>query len=329
MGISALVFPGQGSQEPGMGLDLSGQSAFYRRVLAEASRLAGVDLSLPLHLVTGGDADHNEPGRAKTNAVGRETITTQLSVFSLSVALGRALLDGGFLADTVAGHSLGELSALAVGGWLTVDDALELVALRAEAMARCCSHSPGSMVAVLGVDSTAVAPHLLGTDLVVANDNGPRQCVVSGPRSELDRLTPVMEGCGGTVIPLAVAGAFHSPLMQPAEAELTPHVESLRLRRGHTPLVSSITGGLVEDLEEYRAALSGQITRPVRWREVMTTLERRAGDDGQLVEVGPARVLRGLHRTVNRRRPVHPCSTWAHSLDLTAMTAAAPRQDGS
>lgn len=308
MELLAFVFPGQGSQQPGMGADLLAADPTYRRLLADASRLSGLDLTAPLHAL--GDADG-----AATEA-GRLTVTTQLSVFALSVALGRSLLAGGRWPSLVAGHSLGEFSALAVAGWLSLDDALELVAARAAAMARCCASQDGAMTAVIGLAPDTLEPALHGTGAVLANVNSRRQSVVSGPRPAVELAAERARAAGAaTIVPLPVAGAFHSPLMAQAQTEFAARIGAVRLVRGDIPLVSGVTGELVDDLADYRRALAQQITAPVRWLDVMAVIDAHgeAGPGGaeQVVEVGPGSVLRGLFRQFNRRRPVLTCGSWA------------------
>lgn len=312
-----FVFPGQGSQEAGMGADLVSVDPSYRRLLADASRLSGVDVTRALRVV----AD-------RTDA--QQTVVTQLSVFALSVALGRRLLVGGIRPGFVAGHSLGEYSALVVGGWMDIDDALGLVARRACAMARCCAEHRGAMAAVVGLPHGALDEVVSGTGATVANLNSPKQVVVSGPRDAVGLACDRARSCGAAaVIDLPVAGAFHSPLMAGAEADLVEHIRDVRLVRGDIPLVSSITGRPVEDLSAYRVALAGQITAPVRWLEVMTSLDRIAeGRPDRIVEVGPGSVLRGLHRQFDRRRPVVTCGSRVECADLTPTGNATARLSG-
>lgn len=296
---AAFVFPGQGSQYAGMGADLAGEPR-YRRLIAEANRLSGLDVTRALHAVP---ADGRPPMPS--------TATTQLSVFALSVCLGQILLDGGLWPRVVAGHSLGEFSALVVGGWLDVDAGLAVVAERAAAMERCCIDHDGAMIAVVGLDEARVEDVVRGTGAVVANVNSPKQIVVSGSRQPLARAAERARAAGASmVVDLPVAGAFHSPLVAAAEMQLADSIRRLPLRRGSIGLVSSMTGRIVEDLDAYRCDLAGQITAQVRWLDVMRQIAALdspgyAADD--IVEVGPGGVLRGLFRQFDRRRTVVTC----------------------
>jgi [acyl-carrier-protein] S-malonyltransferase len=306
MDPAAFVFPGQGSQLPGMGSDLAQHDGRYRRLMAEASRLSGVDLTRSLRAVP-------EDGAPLS------TVATQLSVFALSVSLGRTLLEGGLCPGVVAGHSLGELSALVVGGWLDVDAGLELVAARARAMDLCCIATDGAMIAVAGLDETRLREAVDGTGAGIANVNSPRQIVLSGRTGAVAAAARRALAAGATMaVDLPVAGAFHSPLMAAAELELVEHIERLPLRRGGIPLISSVTGRYVEDLGAYRRSLAGQITAPVRWVDVMRLI---AAEPGDVVEVGPGAVLRGLFRQLDRRRTVVTCGDLQ---DCASLLAAHP-----
>lgn len=309
MDTAAFVFPGQGSQGDDMGPHLMPDDPTYARLLADANRLSGMDVSRPLAV-----PQQNRPG----DRAAELTVTTQLSVFALSVALGRALLAADVRPRVLAGHSLGEYSALVVGGWLDVDDGLELVAARAAAMAACCSQQDGAMIAVVGLAPEAVQPLLAGSDVYLANVNSPKQCVLSGHRRAVAEVVERARSLGATAtIPLRVAGAFHSPLMAEAQAALAGRVATVPLQHGHIPLISGITGRAVTDLGAYRQALTGQITAPVRWLDVMTEIGKRVDAAQQrIVEVGPGSVLRGLFRQLDRRRQVVSCGCWADCLPL-------------
>jgi [acyl-carrier-protein] S-malonyltransferase len=310
---AAFVFPGQGSQYAGMGADLAREPR-YRRLIAEANRLSGLDVTRALHAVP-------PDGRLALPS----TVTTQLSVFALSVCLGRMLLDGGVWPRVVAGHSLGEFSALVVGGWLDVDAALALVAERAAAMERCCIDHDGAMIAVVGLDEARVADAVSGTGAVLANVNSAKQVVVSGSRQALTQAAEGARAAGASmVVELPVAGAFHSPHVAAAEVQLADSIRRLPLRRGTIDLVSSMTGRLVDDLDVYRRHLAGQMTAQVRWLDVMRQIAALnpaacAADD--IVEVGPGAVLRGLFRQFDRRRRVVSCGLLD---DCDALIAAAP-----
>jgi [acyl-carrier-protein] S-malonyltransferase len=310
---AAFVFPGQGSQRPGMGGDLAARDLRYRRLIADASRLCGVE-------VTGALRPLEPDSTVATEHSAESTVATQLSVFALSVSLGRILLDRGLRPAVVAGHSLGEYSALVVGGWLDVEAGLEIVARRSAAMDGCCRQD-GAMLAVIGLGEARVAEAVRETGAVVANVNGARQIVISGRRDAVARAGERARAAGASVVvELSVAGAFHSPLMAAAEQTLAGDVVRLPLREGSIPFVSSITGRLVEDLGAYRAELASQITAPVRWHDAMAEVLRLI-DGGGVVEVGPGEVLRGLLRKVDRRRAAATCGCLEDCEDLAGRRA--------
>ncbi|MEW9532360.1 ACP S-malonyltransferase [Microbispora sp. NPDC049125] len=304
----AFVFPGQGSQYVGMGADLHATAPLLDRLLRRAEELTGQDIAGAM--LTG-------PQERLT-----DTVATQLSVFALSVSLAEALVERGVRPVAVAGHSLGEYAALVTGGWLDVDDALTTVARRAEAMRACCAETEGAMSAVLGLppEVTTEIAASSGGEAVVANANSPRQSVISGTGDAVRHLSSVaLERGAKAVVPLEVDGAFHSPLMTPAETRLAPLVAELPLRRGDVPLISGISGDIVTDPEAYRALLARQITSTVRWSKVMERL--RALPAGAFLEVGPGQVLRGLFRHADRRTPVTCCGSYAEVVSLTGASA--------
>lgn len=303
----AFVFPGQGSQTVGMAADLMPVSPLLERIITRAEQLTGEDIA---------DAMLHGPHERLT-----ETVPTQLSVFALSVSLAEVLGEQGVRPQAVAGHSLGEYSALVAGGWLDVDDALTVVARRSEAMRDCCGATEGAMSAVLGMSPEALEGLAAAGrgDAVVANLNSPRQSVISGTAEAVARLgeTALAHGASA-VIPLSVHGAFHSPVMEPAQQRLAPLIDGVRLRRGDVPLISSISGDVVDDPEVYRRDLARQITSAVRWAPVMGRLREQGG---QILEVGPGKVLRGLFRHLDRRMPVTGCASRAECLALTGQGA--------
>jgi [acyl-carrier-protein] S-malonyltransferase len=321
----AFVFPGQGSQHQGMGTDLYGSGGTYRRLIERASQLSGTDLAEALDLAAApGPGGIQHPGAAGIDGLGDSfsplgTQETQLSVLALSIALAEVLSGYGLRPDVVAGHSLGEFSALVAGGWLDADEALSFVAARARAMAECCSAHDGTMTAVLGLAPSVVDDLVARTAgaVVVANRNSPKQSVLSGRAVAVRRIAEASRTAGATaVIDLPVAGAFHSPLMSAAQAALAGLVDALSLRTGHTALISSIDGMPVTDVERYRATLQRQVCAPVEWQTVMQSL--RTGGVGTIVEVGPGRVLRGLFRQFDRALPIASCQTARQCRDLAA-----------
>lgn len=264
-----------------MSADLS-QNPRFAELVAESERVSDLPLGALMASGPASDLQH--------------TLAAQLSVFVVSVALAQELLDRGGRPVAVAGHSLGEYSALVAGGWLDTGSALAAVVARARAMDRCCAETDGTMAAVVGLDvldlETIVAS--TSTAIVIASRNSAEQAVISGPTEDVQAVGAAARAAGArAVLPLRVAGAFHSELMREAESEYAAVVRDLPLVAGQVPLVSGMTGGLVSDPEEYRGRLAVQITTPVLWREAMSTVRPMATS---IVEVGPGQALRSLLR---------------------------------
>jgi [acyl-carrier-protein] S-malonyltransferase len=287
---SAFVFPGQGSQYPGMARDLAACGPEARALVHDAEQRTGVDLTA---LMATADA--------RTLADPR---IAQLLVFVASSALLAELRQRGAEPGMVAGHSLGEYSALVACGSLDWSTALELVSFRGTVMAEAAGRHPGTMVAVAGLDlarvqrfcDTATQRHGIA---VVANLNSARQLVVSGSTDAvLDVLAAACTAGALRAKRLPVGGAYHSPLMATAEHRLAPLLRTVALQPPRVPFVSSVTGELVTDIEAYRAALITQVTRPVRWQDAVRRLASLGAPD--FVEVGPGRVLTGLGRETAR-----------------------------
>lgn len=282
--MTGFVFPGQGSQYPGMGRDVAAFGPAGRDLVAAAAR----DTGLPLdELMTTADA----------TTIADPQIA-QLLIFTYSGVVLQALRERDWHPQVVAGHSLGEYTALVACGSLDWGDALALVAHRGRAMAAAARSRPGAMGAVVGLPTDQVArlcrEATTGGELaVVANINSARQTVVSGTVAAVEAVL-AKASAGGALRArrLPVGGAYHSPLMAPAERELAPMLRAVTLRPPALPLVSSVTGAQVTDLAAYREQLIGQITGPVRWHAVTRAIEGTA----QVVEVGPGRVLCGLGR---------------------------------
>lgn len=284
-----FVFPGQGSQYPGMMRDLSWCGAEAARGVGEATEVTGLPVR---ELMTSADA---------------ETLTdpaiAQLLVFVHSAVQWRALLAAGVRPGAVAGHSLGEYTALLAAECLEWTDALRLVATRGRAMARAARERPGTMAALVGLDLATVrqlcAQATSGNEqVVVANLNSPRQAVVSGTERAVDSVVAAAKAAGALrARRLPVGGAYHSPLMARAQADLAPLLDAAPLHSPALALVSSVTGAAVTDTAAYRTALRGQITAPVRWEQAVAAL---AGGPALFVEVGPGRVLTGLDREMVR-----------------------------
>jgi [acyl-carrier-protein] S-malonyltransferase len=293
-GPAAFVFPGQGSQYPGMGRELArcGPAALARVPAAE--RLTGLPLGELMN-------------RADARTIADPQIA-QLVVFVWSGVLHRQLDEDGHRPAVVAGHSLGEYSALVACGSLDWEDGLSLVAARGRAMADAARRRPGAMAAVVGLPvgevgelCRAATAATTGADVaVLANLNSPRQAVVSGTEDAVVRVVESARAAGALRAKrLPVGGAYHSPLMAPAEQALAPLLRAAPLRPPRTPLVSSLTGKAVACIETYRGELLRQITRPVRWQDTVASLT--GFGVRTFVEVGPGRVLTGLNREMARR----------------------------
>jgi len=269
-----------------MGGDLVAAFPAARQLYADADRLLGWSVA---DLSFGGPAERLN-----------DTRYTQPALFVHSVAAGRVLLEAGARPVALAGHSLGEYSALALAGALSFEDGLHLVARRGAAMAEAATTSPGTMAAVLGLDADAVAEALAGMpDVVPANLNAPDQVVISGSvegvRLAMERLAALGPK---RIVPLRVSGAFHSPLMASAAEKVRAALDEVAIKRPLVPIVANVTGGPTTDPSEIRELLVRQITSPVRWTESVRTLA--ALGVRVCYEVGPGKVLQGLIRRIDR-----------------------------
>jgi len=285
----AFVFPGQGSQAPGMGLDFAEFDEAAADLYQWASACLGWDLTETLRTASPDEL--------------RQTYIAQPAIFCVSVAALRALEAAGVPRPAyVAGHSLGEFSALVAAGALSFEAGLLLVARRAEAMQRAADARPGSMSSVLGLSAEGVEMAVEATAqdqvLAVANDNAPGNVVVSGEWAALERLPAAAKELGAKrVVPLNVGGAFHSPLMAPAVEVFEPHLAAAPLRDPAIPVVANATAEPVTDAEELRTLLARQLTGRVRWTESVRRMAALGADT--FIEVGPGTVLSGLiKRTV-------------------------------
>jgi [acyl-carrier-protein] S-malonyltransferase len=285
----AFVFPSQGSQAPGMGLDFAEFDEAAADLYQWASACLGWDLTETLRTASPDEL--------------RQTYIAQPAIFCVSVAALRALEAVGVPRPAyVAGHSLGEFSALVAAGALSFEAGLLLVARRAEAMQRAADARPGSMSSVLGLSAEGVEMAVEATAqdqvLAVANDNAPGNVVVSGEWAALERLPAAAKELGAKrVAPLNVGGAFHSPLMAPAVEVFEPHLAAAPLRDPAIPVVANATAEPVTDAEELRMLLARQLTGRVRWTESVRRMAALGVDT--FIEVGPGTVLSGLiKRTV-------------------------------
>lgn len=280
--MKAYIFPGQGSQFTGMGRDLYESSPEAREVFDKAAEVLGFDIVRIMF--EGSDSQL------------RETRVTQPAVFIHSVAAMRAC---GCVPDMVAGHSLGEYSALVAAGVLGFEDALRLVAARAEAMNEACKAHPGKMAAILMLDDEKVAGVCEQTEGIVvpANYNCPGQLVISGEPDAVDRACAAAKAAGAKrALPLPVGGAFHSPLMEPARAALAGAIESTPFRAPVCPVFQNTDGLPHTDPSEIKANLIGQLTRPVLWSQSVTNMSRAGAED--FTELGPGAVLTNLVKRI-------------------------------
>ena len=285
--MKAYLFPGQGAQFSGMGKDLYEKSSLARELFEKANAQLGFRIT---NIMFQGSEDEL-----------MQTKVTQPAIFLHSVILARVMGEE-FKPDMVAGHSLGEFSALVASKELTFEDGLKLVYARAMAMQKACEMNPSTMAAVLGLDDAIVEKvcHGITNEIVVpANYNSPGQIVISGSIDGIALACEKLKEAGAKrALPLKVGGAFHSPLMEPARIELAEAISSTRFARGICPIYQNVTGQPVTDPEIIKSNLIKQLTSPVRWRQ---TIENMLADGAKLfIEVGPGTVLQGLVKKINK-----------------------------
>lgn len=297
---TAMLFPGQGSQFTGMGKDLAEQFPAVARIYEEADEILGFGIS---KLSFEGEAD-----------VLTETRNAQPAILLHSLSVARIMKDEAGLEPSIAaGHSLGEYSALAAAGALDDMDALRIVRRRGELMFDAGLRQPGTMAAIIGMeteDVRAVCEEASTGDTVVvlANINSPGQIVVSGHIEAVDRAMKLAEEKGvRKVVKLNVSGAFHSPLVAPAQEELVDYIKSFEIRDISADVVCNADARVVKRREQIIDALSRQLTSPVLWSDSMKLLAAEWG--GEILEVGPGRVLSGLMKRIDRARTVEAVGT--------------------
>jgi [acyl-carrier-protein] S-malonyltransferase len=285
--MKAYVFPGQGAQFVGMGKDLHDQSAKAKELFQKANAI--LKFKITDLMFEGTDEDL------------RQTKVTQPAIFLHSVILA-AVLGDDFKPDMVAGHSLGEFSALVANKTLSFEDGLKLVYKRAMAMQQACELQPGTMAAILGLDDRLVEDICAGIKdhiVVPANYNSPGQLVISGSESGIAVACEKLLAAGAKrALPLKVGGAFHSPLMEPARLELAEAINSTKFNKGICPIYQNVTGQSVTDPEIIKTNLIAQLTSPVRWTHIMNNMI--ASGTKTVIEVGPGTVLQGLFKKVDR-----------------------------
>ena len=284
--MKAFVFPGQGSQFSGMGKDLYTNVPAAKELFEKANEILGFRIT-----------DIMFEG---TDEELKQTFVTQPAVFLHSVIMAKALGEE-FKPDMVAGHSLGEFSALVAAGALDFEDGLRLVAKRAAAMQQACEAQPSTMAAVLGLDDKVVEDICAEVDgvVVAANYNCPGQLVISGSIEAVDAACECLKAAGARrALRLPVGGAFHSPLMEPAKVELQAAIEAAPFKTPICPVYQNVDAKPYTDPEQIKANLIAQLTAPVRWTYIVQNMLADGADS--FVELGPGAVLQGLIKKVSR-----------------------------
>ena len=293
--MNAYVFPGQGAQYIGMGAELYESSAKAKELFKKANSILKFKIIDVMF-------DGTEEDLKQTNI-------TQPAIFLHSVILAR-VLEEGFKPDMVAGHSLGEFSALVANKTLSFEDGLKLVAKRASAMQKACELEPSTMAAIIGLEDEVVEKICEGINNVVvpANYNCPGQLVISGSVSGVEEAVEELNAAGARrAMVLKVGGAFHSPLMEPAAVELAEAINATKFQKGICPIYQNVTGQSVVDPEIIKKNLVAQLTSPVRWTRTMQNM--LADGAKKIIEVGPGNVLQGLFKKIDRKIETESAST--------------------
>ena len=284
--MKAYIFPGQGAQFTGMGLNLYEKFPLAQEYFEKANKILGFSIT---DIMFEGTAEEL-----------KETKVTQPAIFLHSVILAKVLGDS-FQPEMVAGHSLGELSALVANGVLTFEDGLQLVSKRALAMQKACEIAPSTMAAVLGLEDSIVEETCseINGVVVAANYNCPGQLVISGEISAVEKACEVLTDKGARrALLLPVGGAFHSPMMEPARAELAAAIEATEFSKPTCPVYQNVTATAVTNPDEIKKNLMLQLTAPVRWTQCIQAMITDGGT--RFIEVGPGKVLQGLMRKIDR-----------------------------
>ena len=284
--MNAYIFPGQGAQFVGMGLDLYENHSEAQELFERANEILGFSITDIMFEGTAEDL--------------KQTKVTQPAIFLHSVILSKVLGDT-FKPDMVAGHSLGEFSALVANGTLNFEDGLKLVSQRALAMQKACEIQPSTMAAVLGLEDDVVEKICAEVEGIVvpANYNCPGQLVISGEVDAVNIACEKMKEAGARrALLLPVGGAFHSPLMEPAREELAAAIESTEFKTPGCPIYQNVTTTAVSDAEEIKKNLILQLTAPVKWTQSVQQMVKDGATS--FVEVGPGKVLQGLVKKIHR-----------------------------
>lgn len=283
--MKAYIFPGQGAQFVGMGKDLFDSSVIAKNKFDEADAILGFSISKIMFEGTAEDL--------------RQTKVTQPAIFLHSVI--KAIISDDFTPQMVAGHSLGEFSALVAAGALSFEDGLNLVYQRALAMQEACEQNPSTMAAVLALpDETIeeICANITNEIVVAANYNCPGQVVISGSFAGIELASEKLKEAGAKrVLPLQVGGAFHSPLMEPAREKLAKAIENTEMKAPICPIYQNVNASASTEVATIKANLIAQLTAPVRWTQSVQNMI--TGGATQFIECGPGNVLQGLVKKIN------------------------------
>ena len=283
--MRAYIFPGQGAQYSGMGLDLYNDSSLAKDLFAKANNILEFDIT---EIMFNGSSEDL-----------KQTKVTQPAIFLHSVILAKTL-GSNFKPDMVAGHSLGEFSALVANNTLSFEDGLKLVSERAQAMQKACDNNPGTMAAILALENSVVENICEETEgvVVAANYNCPGQLVISGEIKAIDLACEKLKEQGARrALVLPVGGAFHSPLMEEAKQELENAINNTTFNKPLCPIYQNVTSFAVSDQMKIKENLIAQLTSPVKWTQ---SIQKMVTDGAtNFIELGPGKVLQGLARKIN------------------------------